>query len=141
MPEKEFNELVAIYEARGLDTETARTVAEQLTIHDALGTHAREELGISPELMANPIQAAFSSALSFAIGAALPVLVAWLAPQQHIALLVSIASILFLALLGVISAKVGGSPVVKPTLRVTFWGAMAMAATWAIGSLFGTTVG
>lgn len=141
MPEKELNELIAIYEDRGLDKDTARKVAEQLTAHDALATHAREELGISPHTMANPIQAAFSSAVSFGIGAALPLLVAWLAPEKQIAMLVSVASLIFLALLGVVSSKAGGSPILKPTLRVTFWGALAMAATWAIGSLFGTTVG
>lgn len=141
IPEQELEELIGIYESRGLDKETARKVAEQLTAHDALATHAREELGISPHTMANPIQAAFSSALSFGVGAALPLLVAWIAPQPQIALLVSATSLVFLALLGIISSKAGGSPVLKPTLRVTFWGAVAMAATWAIGSLFGTAVG
>lgn len=141
VPERELDELVGIYKARGLDDDLARQVAVKLTEHDALRTHAREELGISPHTMANPIQAAFSSAGSFAIGAALPLLVAWMVPEKQIAILVSAASIIFLALLGMVSSKAGGSPVVKPTLRVTFWGAIAMAATWAIGSLFGTTVG
>ncbi len=141
IPERELEELVGIYKARGLDDETALKVAQQLTAHDALGTHAREELGISPHTMANPLQAALSSAASFTVGAALPLLVAWLVPVKQIPLLVSVASLLFLATLGVVSSKAGGSPLLKPTLRVTFWGAIAMAATWAIGSLFGTSVG
>ncbi len=140
IPERELEELVGIYKERGLDDDLARRVAEQLTAHDALATHAREELGITPHTMANPIQAAFSSAASFAVGAALPLAVAWLVSEKQIALLVSAASLIFLALLGIVSSKAGGSPVLKPTLRVTFWGAIAMAATWAIGSLFGTSV-
>jgi VIT1/CCC1 family predicted Fe2+/Mn2+ transporter len=135
----ERNELMAIYMRRGLDAPLARQVADQLMAHDALGAHARDELGISDTLTARPIQAALASAASFAVGAALPLLVTMLSPDRLLILLVSATSLVFLALLGGIAARAGGAPVGVGALRVTFWGVLAMALTAAVGTLFGTT--
>jgi VIT1/CCC1 family predicted Fe2+/Mn2+ transporter len=137
-PESEIRELTAIYVNRGLEQKLARQVAEQLTSRDALGSHARDELGISETTTARPIQAAFASAASFAVGGAFPLLATILAPAAFVSPVVAIASLIFLALLGIAGAKVGGAPVLRAALRVTFWGAVAMAATAGIGSLFGT---
>lgn len=133
-------ELTGIYVARGLEESLARQVAVQLTKHDALATHARDELGISETTSARPVQAAIASAGTFAVGAALPMLAAFLTPVNMIGMLVSIMSLTFLALLGGASAYVGRAPVAKAVARVTFWGALAMAATAGIGTLFGVAV-
>lgn len=138
--ESELAELTGIYVARGLDHSLARQVAEQLTQHDALSAHARDELGISETMAARPVQAALASAGTFAVGAALPMLAAFLTPVSKIEIVVSFLSLGFLALLGGISAYVGGAPVTKAVARVTFWGALAMAATAGIGKLFGVAV-
>jgi VIT1/CCC1 family predicted Fe2+/Mn2+ transporter len=135
----ELAELAAIYVARGLDPSLAQQVALQLTAHDALGAHARDELGMSELTTARPITAALTSAATFAVGAALPLGVALLAPTASLAIIVSATSLGFLALLGGISASAGGAPVARAVARVTFWGALAMAATAAIGLLFGVT--
>jgi VIT1/CCC1 family predicted Fe2+/Mn2+ transporter len=139
-PDFELKELTDIYRKRGLDEELAHQVAVQLTAHDALGTHLRDELGISELTAARPIQAAFASAGSFAIGAFLPLLAAYLAPLDILGVAVSISSLAFLGLLGGISAIVGGASVKKATLRVTFWGAFAMGLTALVGKLFGVSV-
>ncbi len=138
--DSELAELTGIYVTRGLDESLARQVAEQLTRHDALATHARDELGISETMTARPVQAAFASAGTFAVGAALPMLAAFLTPVSMIGVVVSIMSLAFLALLGGAAAYVGGAPVAKAVARVTFWGALAMAATAGIGKLFGVAV-
>ncbi|OJA05171.1 VIT family protein [Halomonas sp. QHL1] len=135
--ELEQEELAAIYETRGLTPELARQVAEQLMTNDALGAHARDEIGITDTTQARPLQAALSSAATFTIGAFLPLLVAWLAPSSQLILLVALFSLLFLALLGAIAARVGGAPILKAATRVMFWGALAMALTSAIGHVFG----
>lgn len=140
IPERELDELTTIYVGRGLEPALARQVAEQLTAKDALTAHARDELGISEVMTARPVQAAFASAATFAVGAALPLIVVLLAPESLLAYAVSITSLFFLALLGIVSARTGGAPVVKAALRVTFWGALAMALTAAVGTLFGTIV-
>jgi VIT1/CCC1 family predicted Fe2+/Mn2+ transporter len=134
----EQKELMAIYVARGLDPSLAKQVAQQLMAHDALGAHARDELGISENLRARPIQAALASAGSFAVGSALPLLVTALAPAAGLIPLVSGTSLVFLALLGAMAARAGGAGVTAGALRVTFWGALAMALTAAVGALFGT---
>lgn len=136
-PESELAELTEIYVERGLEKTLAREVAEQLMEHDALSVHARDELGISTTLSARPIQAAFASAITFALGAALPLLAAFLAPLQAITAVVSVTSLGFLALLGGASAAAGGAPIGKAIVRVTLWGALAMLATAAVGALFG----
>jgi vacuolar iron transporter family protein len=136
----EQRELTAIYVKRGLDAALAQQVAGQLMAHDALGAHARDELGISEAFSARPIQAALASAASFAVGAALPLAVTALAPAQNLMAWVSATSLLFLAVLGVVAARVGGAPVLAGAWRVTFWGALAMGITAGIGSLFGTVV-
>ena len=136
----EHRELTAIYVARGLEPSLAKQVADQLMAHDALGAHARDELGISESLRARPIQAAFASAASFAIGAALPLIVTAWAPEANLTIYVAGTSLLCLALLGALAARAGGAPVVASTIRVTFWGALAMAVTAGIGALFGTVV-
>src|SRR5512139_1980055 len=136
-PEHEHAELTAIYVERGLDAELAATVATQLTAHDALGAHARDELGISATLSARPVQAALASAGTFAVGAVLPLLVVLLAPQSAIMWAVSVSSLLFLALLGSASAHAGGAAKLVSAARVTFWGALAMALTAGVGALFG----
>lgn len=134
----EHQELAAIYVARGLDPALAKEVAQQLMAHDALGAHARDELGISETLRARPIQAALASAGSFAVGAALPLLVTDIAPARDLIPLVSGTSLIFLALLGGLAARAGGAGLTIGSARVTFWGALAMALTAGIGSLFGT---
>ena len=136
----EHRELAAIYVARGLDPSLAKQVAQQLMAHDALGAHARDELGISKTLSARPIQAALASAGSFAVGAAMPLLVTAIAPEASLIYLVSGTSLLFLALLGGLAAHVGGAGVTAGAIRVTFWGALAMAITAGVGALFGTVV-
>ena len=140
-PEVELAELTDIYVSRGLDEDLAKEVAAKLTDHDALGAHMRDELGISEFLSANPVQAAWTSALSFAIGASLPLMVAFFMPRELIVWIVSFSSLLFLALLGVLAARAGGAGILKGAIRVTFWGAAAMAATALIGWAFGTQVG
>mgnify|MGYP002632299015 CR=1 FL=1 len=134
--ESEHDELAAIYVGRGLDTELAQQVATQLMAHDALGAHARDELGISDTLSARPVQAAMASAGAFATGAAMPLLLVFMVPRSALIGTVSGASLVFLALLGVLAARAGGAPLGKATMRVTFWGALAMALTAAVGSLF-----
>ncbi len=136
-PEAELQELSAIYVGRGLDKSLALQVAEQLTAHDALGAHARDELGISDLTTARPTQAALTSAATFAIGAALPLAATFLTPVPQIPIVVSLLSLGFLALLGGVSASAGGAPITKAVTRVTFWGAIAMLATAGIGYLFG----
>ncbi len=139
-PERELEELSSMYEARGLDTGLARQVAERLTAHDALGAHSREELGISDTTTARPVQAAFTSAATFAVGATLPLLAAALAAGSAQIALVAITALVVLAALGAVGAKAGGAPVVAAAVRVTFWGALAMAVTALIGSAFGAVV-
>ncbi len=136
----EKEELAGIYVTRGLDPDLARQVAEQLMAKDALGAHARDELGISEITTARPIQAALTSAATFSVGAAMPLLAALVAPQGYVVPVVSIASLAFLAVLGAIGARAGGANVLRATARVTFWGAIAMALTAGIGALFGTVV-
>jgi VIT1/CCC1 family predicted Fe2+/Mn2+ transporter len=139
-PEMERQELTQIYVERGLDQQLARQVADQLTAGDALKAHARDELGISEFTTARPIQAAMASALTFSVGAALPLLVVLLAPMSGLELIVAAASIACLALLGVLGARAGGANVWKSVVRVVFWGAVAMAITAGIGRLFGPVV-
>ena len=136
-PEAEQRELSAIYVNRGLKPELAQQVAEQLMQHDAIGAHARDELGISEALSARPVQAALSSAASFAVGAALPLLVTTLSPQTGTMYWVGSTSLVFLALLGVVAARVGGASMLVGAWRVTFWGALAMVITAGVGMLFG----
>jgi vacuolar iron transporter family protein len=138
-PRHEHAELAAIYMKRGLDASLAAQVATQLMTHDALGAHARDELGISEALSARPIQAALSSATTFAVGAGLPLLAVVLAPLSVLMWAVSGISLLSLALLGSLAARVGGAPVMIAAARVTFWGALAMALTAGVGFLFGVT--
>jgi len=137
-PELERQELAAIYEKRGLDKELSLKVADQLMAKDALQAHARDELGINEFTQSNPVQAALTSALTFSIGAAAPLAMVFIVPQTYLILGVSLASLLFLAALGALGAKAGGASVMKATARVTFWGALAMAATAGIGAIFGT---
>ena len=136
----EHKELAAIYVARGLDPSLAKQVAEQLMTHDALGAHARDELGISETLRARPIQAALASAGSFAVGAAMPLLVTAISPEAGLIPLVSGTSLVFLALLGGLAARAGGAGMTVGAIRVTFWGGLAMALTAVVGVLFGTIV-
>ena len=136
----EHRELASIYEGRGLDPALAKVVAEQLMAHDALGAHARDELGISETLRARPIQAAFASAASFAAGAAMPLVVAALAPDAYLIGCVAGASVVCLAVLGALAAHAGGATVASGAMRVTFWGALAMGVTAGVGALFGTIV-
>ena len=133
----EHAELAAIYVKRGLDAEPARQVAVQLMAKDALGAHARDELGISDTLTARPVQAAFASACSFTVGAALPLLLVFFVPVTALVWVVSGCSLVFLALLGSLAARAGGSPVWRSVVRVTFWGALAMGLTAGVGALFG----
>jgi VIT1/CCC1 family predicted Fe2+/Mn2+ transporter len=139
-PDAELEELTNIYVGRGVDRGLARQVAIQLTAKDAFAAHARDELGLSDHIVARPVQAALTSALTFSIGAALPLLIAVLAPEKRMAVAVSGGSLLALAVLGAIGARVGGAEVLRPTLRVTFWGAVAMGATAGIGALVGHAV-
>lgn len=138
--EFELQELTDIYVGRGVEPALAKQVAQQLMSHNALAAHARDELGISDALSARPVQAALASAASFAVGAALPLATVLLVPENMLAVAVTGASLVFLALLGVLAAWAGGAPILKSTIRVTFWGALAMALTALVGSLFGTTV-
>lgn len=135
--EFEKEELARIYEDRGLEPALARQVAEGLMAHDALGAHARDEIGISERVSANPVQAAFYSAGTFTVGAALPLIVAWVVPETQIIALVAASSLIFLALLGGLAASAGGASISVGVVRVTFWGALAMALTAGIGRLFG----
>ncbi|NNL86523.1 MAG: VIT family protein [Myxococcales bacterium] len=138
--EFERNELAAIYVGRGLEPALAEQVADQLMEHDALAAHARDELGLSELHRALPIQAALTSAMTFSVGAALPLLIAWLVPMKALIALVACGSLCLLALMGAMAARVGGAGVLLGASRVTFWGALAMAATAAVGSVFGTVV-
>lgn len=138
--DSERNELAGIYVGRGLDPDLAQQVAVQLMAHDALGAHARDELGISELTTARPVQAALASAASFAVGAAIPLLTVVVVPQRLLIAAVIVISILLLALLGGLGAHAGGAPVVKAAVRVTFWGMLAMALTAGVGALFGTVV-
>lgn len=138
-PAHEHAEMAAIYVKCGLDPALAAVVATQLTAHDALGAHARDELGITDTSTARPLQAALTSAATFSVGAALPLLVVLLAPMTWLAWAVAASALLFLAVLGALSAAVGGAPVLMATLRVTLWGALAMATTAGIGALFGVS--
>jgi VIT1/CCC1 family predicted Fe2+/Mn2+ transporter len=140
IPDKEREELIGIYELRGLDRALAEQVADKLTSHDALATHLRDELGMAAHTAARPVQAALASAAAFTIGASLPLAMIPLSPAAYLSWTVSITALLFLAVLGAVGAKAGGAPIGRAVLRVTFWGAIAMAATAAIGALFGTTV-
>ncbi len=140
MPEQELAELTEIYVARGLTPSLAKAVAEQLTAADALTAHARDELGISEGGAARPVQAALTSAATFAAGAILPVICAAAAPMQLLAILVATTSLVALAGLGALGAWVGGAPMAKAAVRVTFWGAFAMVATAVVGRLFGAVV-
>ena len=139
-PEHELEELAAIYAGRGLDAALAHQVAVQLTAHDALGAHARDELGITEALSARPLQAALASAGSFAIGAALPLLITAVASDSALIPSVAGSSLVFLALLGALAAKAGGAGILTGAFRVLFWGAFAMAMTAGVGALFGTSV-
>lgn len=136
----ELRELTAIYVKRGLDPALAQQVAKQLMEHDALGAHARDELGITETLSARPLQAALASAASFAVGAALPLLVVFACPSSNLIAPVAVTSLLFLALLGALAARAGGAAVSTGAMRVTFWGALAMGITAAVGALFGAVV-
>lgn len=138
--EAEHDELAAIYVRRGLHPDLARTVADQLMAKDALGAHARDELGISEVTTARPLQAALTSAATFATGAALPLLAAMLSPGAPLIPVVAVASLLFLAVLGALGAHAGGANVAKASMRVALWGAFAMAITAGIGALFGDTI-
>ncbi len=139
-PESEHLELAMIYQARGLTPELASQVAQQLTAHDALGAHARDELGISAISTARPVQAALTSAVTFAVGAALPLVSALVAPAGQSVPVVAATSLVFLACLGALAARTGGAPVAKAAARVVFWGALAMAVTAIVGKIFGAVV-
>lgn len=139
-PEHEIAELTGIYMARGLPNALAKQVAEAMTKHDALGAHARDELGITETLSAKPFEAAWSSAFSFALGASLPVLVAAYAPGSHTLWFVAISSTVFLALLGIISGLAGGANPLKSAMRICFWGVLAMLVTAVIGHWVGATI-
>ena len=139
-PHAELDELASIYEDRGLDAALARKVAEQLTAQDPLAAHARDELGLTDEAAANPVLAAFASAAAFSVGAALPTLAAIFSPAGTTIAAVSLAALIFLVALGALGAWLGGAGVVRPALRVGFWGAMAMAVTAGIGALVGRAV-
>jgi VIT1/CCC1 family predicted Fe2+/Mn2+ transporter len=136
----EERELAGIYVRRGLEPELAHTVALQLMAHDALGAHARDELGLTETGAARPVQAALASAATFALGAALPIVAVLLAPQAVVGRVVAATSLISLAVLGALAARAGGASPWLGAARVTFWGALAMAATAAVGSIFGTTV-
>ena len=137
----EHDELTAIYVDRGLDPALARQVADQLMAHDALTAHARDELGITAALAARPIQAAWTSALSFTVGAILPLFIASVAPAGMLGPAVAITSLVFLGVLGALAARTGGAPVLTGALRVVLWGALAMGLTAGAGALFGATAG
>lgn len=133
-------ELATIYVKRGLTTSLAQEVAAQLMAHDALGAHSRDELGFSEALKARPIQAALASAVTFAVGAALPLLAAIISPANRVIVVVIVSSLLFLGALGGLAARVGGAPTIAGAIRVMFWGALAMGLTAGVGALFGTKV-
>jgi len=139
-PEFEKRELAAIYETRGLSPTLATEVAEQLMTHDALAAHSRDELGLSDAASARPVQAALTSAATFAAGAALPLLMSLAAPAPDVIAMVSGTSLVCLSALGALSARTGGAPVLRASARVAFWGALAMGLTAGVGSLFGTAV-
>jgi VIT1/CCC1 family predicted Fe2+/Mn2+ transporter len=139
-PEFERQELAAVYVARGLTPDLATQVAQQLMAHDALGAHARDELGISDTVTARPVQAGLTSAATFAVGAALPLLTALVAPMPEVVPVVGVTSLLCLVALGALSARTGGAPVLKAALRVAFWGVLAMGITALVGRLFGAVV-
>ncbi len=139
-PQAEHDELLSIYRKRGLDRTLATSVATQLMAHDALGAHARDELGISDTLAAKPVQAAFASAATFSAGAALPLLVVLLVPRTALMWGLAVSSLLFLALLGLLAARTGGARLLPSVLRVSFWGALAMGLTAAVGTLIGAFV-
>jgi vacuolar iron transporter family protein len=139
-PEKEREELIRIYEARGVERQTAAAVADQMMAVDALAAHARDELGMSDATAARPLQAAITSALSFAAGAAAPLVVVPLAPVQLLVPTVALVAIACLIILGILGARGGGAPIGPSVLRVSFWGALAMAVTAGIGKLFGAVV-
>jgi VIT1/CCC1 family predicted Fe2+/Mn2+ transporter len=140
MPEHELEELAAVYRGRGLSAETALTVARELSAKDPLGAHVRDELGLSDQLAAKPLQAALASGVTFSAAAAIPLLAAWLAPADAVVMAVLLVSVVTLAILGALGAKAGGAPLVPATLRVVGWGIFAMAVTAAIGWLFGVSV-
>jgi VIT1/CCC1 family predicted Fe2+/Mn2+ transporter len=135
--EFEKDELAKIYEGRGLEAVLAKQVAEQLMAHDALGAHARDEIGISESVSAQPVQAAFYSAGTFTVGAALPLIVTWAIAGSQLIPLVAVSSLVFLAVLGGLAARAGGAAITVGAIRVTFWGALAMALTAGVGRLFG----
>jgi vacuolar iron transporter family protein len=139
-PVFEREELAQVYVARGVEAELANEVAKQLMAKDALAAHARDELGISEVTTARPVQAALASAATFSVGAAAPLALVLVSPSRVLIPVVAAGSLLFLALLGAIGAKAGGAGLLKPTLRVTFWGAFAMALTAGIGAVFGKVV-
>lgn len=139
-PEEELAELAAIYESRGLSPQTAATVARELSAHDPLKAHVRDELGLTDALAARPLQAAFASGTTFSAAAAVPLLAAWLVPATAIVPTVVAVSTLALAILGMLGARAGGAPLLPGTLRVVGWGIFAMAITAAVGSLFGVSV-
>ncbi len=140
-PASERRELASIYVERGIEPDLAERIADQLMAKDALAAHARDELGISPATAARPVQAAMASAASFAVGSGLPLAVALLAPDAILPPAVAIASLLFLGVLGAMGARAGGAKILRGTVRVMFWGALAMASTAVVGTLFGTHVG
>lgn len=137
-PKGEHHELTGIYVGRGLDAPLAKEVATKLMDHDALGAHARDELGITDAMSAKPLQAAFTSALSFSVGAALPLLIVVMVPEANLIPVIVGASLVFLSILGGLAAKVGGANIKKGVFRVTFWSALSMAVAAGVGSLFGT---
>ena len=140
-PEAELAELEAIYVQRGLSRPLAAQVARELTVHDALAVHAREEIGLSPATRARPIQAALASAAAFSLGAAAPVLLVLLLPMAALVPAITASTLVLLAVLGALAAWLGGAPWLKGSVRVAFWGAAAMALTWLVGRLFGTSSG
>jgi VIT1/CCC1 family predicted Fe2+/Mn2+ transporter len=140
-PQAEEDELTSIYVSRGLEPELARTVARQLMAKGALAAHARDELGLTEELAARPLQAALASAATFAVGAGVPVLTVLLAPSGALGLMVAVVSVLCLMSLGATAARIGGAPMFVGSARVTIWGVLAMLATAGVGKLFGTVVG
>ena len=139
-PDRETDELAQIYIGRGVEAGLARQVAVQLMAKDALGAHSRDELGISETTTARPVQAALASAATFTVGAAAPLILVLISPAALLLPVVAVGSLLFLALLGMIGAKAGGAGILRPTIRVMFWGALAMALTTGIGALFGKVV-
>jgi VIT1/CCC1 family predicted Fe2+/Mn2+ transporter len=139
-PEFELRELAAIYEKRGVSPDLATQVAKELMEYDALGAHARDELGINAFTRARPVQAAFASAATFAVGAALPLFASMVSPEDLIVWIVSGTSLVFLAVLGALAARAGGAPIATAAIRVLFWGALAMASTAAVGKLFGAVI-